>query len=483
MRPNSTSHTPGYYSTRPAPSPRLPEIPEARWEVPAPPRSPLSRANYSGQRAAQGARYAEQSRPGPRYTEQSPPGDYYEEEERSTALPADVQEDWGDDTAGMRYGDWEDEPGYTNASHYQETDDYAQHTSHPRPVTRPPAQEISPVPPRLAQQHSRHDPLATRELYRVTSDNLRPAVLRETRETRLPVPAPHTQITPAPQAARSMPRNTQPLNPQQMVRVPGEMLTQHTQRPMLPNTPRETNADYTIMVNSAPHPKPNVCQICQGAGYLRSNVALGHPQFGKLLACQCKELERKRKRRDQLRELSNLGAFANKRFDNFTRQPGLQEAFQKSGEFANDPNGWLLFVGPNGCGKTHLAAAIANSCLEAGAVVLFATVPDLLDHLRAAFAPESEEVYDQLFARMREAEVLVLDDLGTQQSSPWANEKLFQLLNYRYNSGFPTVITANLKGFQATDERIRSRLGDTGLVFTLNLDRAQDYRPRNIRRD
>ncbi|MEO7018884.1 MAG: ATP-binding protein, partial [Ktedonobacteraceae bacterium] len=136
-------------------------------------------------------------------------------------------------------------------------------------------------------------------------------------------------------------------------------------------------------------------------------------------------------------------------------------------------------VGPNGCGKTHLAAAIANACLEAGAVVLFATVPDLLDHLRATFAPTSHEAYDQLFALMREAEILVLDDLGTQQCSPWANEKLFQLLNHRYNSSFPTVITTNPAGLRATDERIRSRLSDSSLVTALNLEQARDYRPHS----
>ena len=114
--------------------------------------------------------------------------------------------------------------------------------------------------------------------------------------------------------------------------------------------------------------------------------------------------------------------------------------------------------------------------------MLFATVPDLLDHLRAAFAPTSTEVYDQLFAKMREAELLVLDDLGAQQSSPWANEKLFQLLNYRYNSGFPTVITANSQGLQAIDERIRSRLSDASLVYRVTLDRAYDYRPNNTRK-
>jgi DNA replication protein DnaC len=222
------------------------------------------------------------------------------------------------------------------------------------------------------------------------------------------------------------------------------------------------------------------CSKCRGAGYLRVDVPFGHPNFGKPIACECKEVERKEKRRQQLREMSNLDAFHKQTFQTFNaRVAGAQEAYRIASGYAHNPHGWLLLIGPNGCGKTHLAAAIANSCLDNGSVVLFAVVPDLLDHLRAAFAPNAPELYDQLFAKMREAEVLVLDDMGAQQSSPWANEKLFQLLNYRYNLGMPTVITANPRGLQGIDERIRSRLSDVSLVVTLNLERMRDYRPNH----
>ncbi|HEV2654840.1 MAG TPA: hypothetical protein VGT82_07770, partial [Ktedonobacteraceae bacterium] len=68
-------------------------------------------------------------------------------------------------------------------------------------------------------------------------------------------------------------------------------------------------------------------------------------------------------------------------------------------------------------------------------------------------------------------------------SSPWANEKLFQLLNYRYNMGMPTVITANQKGLQGVDERIRSRLTDVSLVASVQFDRARDYRPHHPRHE
>src|SRR5436305_4289073 len=53
----------------------------------------------------------------------------------------------------------------------------------------------------------------------------------------------------------------------------------------------------------------SLCTKCNGAGYLRANVPFGHPNFGKAIACECKEAERKEKRRQQLREMSNLDAF------------------------------------------------------------------------------------------------------------------------------------------------------------------------------
>jgi DNA replication protein DnaC len=284
-------------------------------------------------------------------------------------------------------------------------------------------------------------------------------------------------------------RMTQPLNPQTVLglgreREPVQEPGQYATRQMRQVVPYAGEQYAPVAATPPPPPVKGSCPRCRGAGYLRADVPFGDPNFGKPIPCECKEAERRERRRQQLRDMSNLDAFRSNSFRTFNpRVPGLYEAYQVASAYAENPQGWLLLVGPNGCGKTHLAAAIANQCLDSGAVVLFAVVPDLLDHLRAAFAPSATEVYDQLFSKMREAEVLVLDDLGAQQSSPWANEKLFQLLNYRYNMSMPTVITANPRGLQGIDERIRSRLSDISLVKKVTFDRAHDYRPNHPRRD
>ena len=138
--------------------------------------------------------------------------------------------------------------------------------------------------------------------------------------------------------------------------------------------------------------------------------------------------------------------------------------------FAENPRGWLVYTGPSSSGKTHLAAAIANRCIERGQTVFFIFVPDLLDHLRGTYAPESLVSYDELFQQVREAPVLVLDDLGSHSSTTWAQEKLFQVFNHRFNALLPTVIT--VRGpLQRLEEGIRTRIESEGFSVVHSLGR------------
>jgi len=171
-------------------------------------------------------------------------------------------------------------------------------------------------------------------------------------------------------------------------------------------------------------------------------------------------------------ELSSLDLHARRTFASFDdrREEGLspdelrslERAFRAALEFSKKPHGWLVFAGTYGCGKTHLAAAIANTLADQGSPPLFIMVPDLLDHLRATFSPSSGTTYDRRFDEIRSAPLLVLDDLGTQSMTPWVREKLYQLFNYRYNAELPTVITT-ADTVDEMDARIRSRMLDARL--------------------
>jgi DNA replication protein DnaC len=230
---------------------------------------------------------------------------------------------------------------------------------------------------------------------------------------------------------------------------------------------------------------PN-CQYCGGVGYVRVDVPIGHEKFGKLEACICRAKDIVEGARTRLFALSNLDRLSHLGFDNFNRNGNekakfmtpqerekLSEALEICEDFARTHKGWLLLEGGYGCGKTHLAAAIANSAVNRGVPTLFITVPDLLDSLRFAYA-DPETTFEQRFEEIRNASLLILDDFGTHNATSWAQEKLFQIINYRYINKLPTVVTTNLM-LDEIEGRIRSRLQDDGYVKHIRIT-APDYR-------
>ncbi len=211
---------------------------------------------------------------------------------------------------------------------------------------------------------------------------------------------------------------------------------------------------------------------------MRRSVRLGHPDFGRAFPCECTLNERDDQRRSRLERYSGLGALSRLTFANLSPRgrsanPAHQQRFATASAaaevFAEAPAGWVVFSGPSGCGKTHLAAAIAGRCIDNGQAAMFMVVPDLLDHLRSAYQPVSEIRYDELFEIVRNAPLLVLDDLGAQSSTPWADEKLFQIINHRYSAQLPTVFTTNLDPADF-DARIRSRLTEETLSRVYQLE-------------
>lgn len=229
-----------------------------------------------------------------------------------------------------------------------------------------------------------------------------------------------------------------------------------------------------------PHEPPlaDDCPHCHGSGWVTQRVHVGHPDFGQATPCQCRQTEDSLpSRMEALRRYSNLGALSRLTFaatnaegplSDVSARKMFAEGFAQAAAYAENPEGWLVLAGPSGSGKTHLAAAIANRCIERQQTTFFIMVADLLDHLRAAYSPTSELAYDELFEQVRNVPLLVLDDLGAHSSTPWAQEKLFQIINHRCNNTLPTVVT--IRGPLARlDESLRTRLdaGDRSRLVPL----------------
>jgi DNA replication protein DnaC len=139
---------------------------------------------------------------------------------------------------------------------------------------------------------------------------------------------------------------------------------------------------------------PN-CPQCGGAGYVRYDVPFGHKKFGKLESCVCRARDVARGARSRLFAMSNLERLGNLSFENFNASgndkakfmtPQERESLCLAYEVCKDfETGWLLLEGRYGCGKTHLAAALANQAVNRGVPTLFIILPDLLVSLRFTF--------------------------------------------------------------------------------------------------
>jgi len=142
------------------------------------------------------------------------------------------------------------------------------------------------------------------------------------------------------------------------------------------------------------------------------------------------------------------------------------------------PTGWITLLGGVGTGKTHLLAAVANALMYTTARPLYCVVPEFLAFLRESFDAGQSESCSRRFELVRNAGVLLLDDLGAEKESEWTQEQLYRVINHRYNEGLPTLIASNLP-LSEIEPRIASRLRDTriGQVIVMS---GPDYRARTV---
>jgi DNA replication protein DnaC len=122
----------------------------------------------------------------------------------------------------------------------------------------------------------------------------------------------------------------------------------------------------------------------------------------------------------------------------------------------------LLFMGPQGVGKTHLAVGIIKGLIKRGVPCLFRTFPELLKEIQNSYSPISQSSEFSLLSPVLDTEVLVLDELGAQTPSSWVKDTVSYIINHRYGESKVTIFTTN---YQDQDES--ANVSQKGAAFTL----------------
>jgi DNA replication protein DnaC len=117
----------------------------------------------------------------------------------------------------------------------------------------------------------------------------------------------------------------------------------------------------------------------------------------------------------------------------------------------------LWFFGGPGTGKTTLAMIVSRAALDAGRSVAIYSLPRLLAEIRSTFEDDGDEGYVPFLDKLAAVDLLHLDDLGAEKTSPWVLEQLYAIVNARYEEERSMVITTNLVQPEELAEQIGAR--------------------------
>ncbi len=192
-------------------------------------------------------------------------------------------------------------------------------------------------------------------------------------------------------------------------------------------------------------PQQAVCPQCGGTGW--KEVGTGGAR--RVRRCDCVAGSRAQR----LLERARIPArYEHCEFDSFEPDyagpnPALEKSLLTARKFVADypvENNGLLFIGPIGVGKTHLAVSILKELVAAkGVPCLFYDYRELLKQIQNSYNPSEPTTEMQVLRPVFEAEVLVLDELGAVKPTEWVWDTVSHILNTRYNDKRTTIITTN----------------------------------------
>lgn len=230
------------------------------------------------------------------------------------------------------------------------------------------------------------------------------------------------------------------------------------------------------------------CQKRANKNFRRVIRVLEDLKYIRVASTPCKYTLRERKQKKLKRNFNRCKIppkYVGKSFESYEVTRDNETAVEWAKYVVENPSQGLMLYGIPGCGKTFLAAIVAQELLKREKTVIFGDVPSILDTLKSTFNSENEQqTLDKLMDELEAVDVLVLDDIGTEYPTSWAAERLYIIINNRYNAGKPIIATSNygaedlIKRFkleQITGRRIISRLSE--MCKTIEI-RGDDRRMR-----
>jgi DNA replication protein DnaC len=210
--------------------------------------------------------------------------------------------------------------------------------------------------------------------------------------------------------------------------------------------------------------RPEVCGKCQGTGWLIEDA--GGSQVAKRCACFGDRVKQ------ALVDQSNIPRrYLGCSLDNFeVHNDSHRDALKISRQFVKNypaQDVGLVFIGPCGVGKTHLAVAIIQELIRTkDAACVFYDFRDLIREIQSTFTPESVLSESDVLSPVFSSEVLVLDELGAKRTSAWVEETVFYIINHRYNHKKMTLFTTNYPDTEESEDKRDSfyKKGDESLI-------------------
>lgn len=227
------------------------------------------------------------------------------------------------------------------------------------------------------------------------------------------------------------------------------------------------------------------CKICRNKGIIMDLVEEDGTTHPVSRDCKCVATRNSimRMKRSGLKNI-----ISDYTFDKFEAGEEWQATIKNAAmAYAKAPEGWFFIGGQSGSGKTHICTAICREFLLSGRQVIYMLWRD--DVVKIKGAVNDHEVYGEMIERYKKAEVLYIDDLfKTGKASDGATQRptgadvnvAFEILNHRYNSKLPTVISSEctIADLLEIDEAVGGRIAETAKVFSLKADRSRNYRLR-----